>query len=153
MASRVNLSFKDPRTGLSFFYNVSEHVGPRPTIGVARTPSHEKVMKNSPDDVMLVQFFLRQICDASVERLPEPTGSFDVYTGFLIYYQQDLFGYDPDGIVTPARGLNYNEYSNYFIVRLNETFLEMKGKAAFEAIPSRPELRPTLRASLKSSAP
>lgn len=72
MASRVNLSFKDPRTGLSFFYNVSEHVGPRPTIGVARTPSHEKVMKNSPDDVMLVQFFLRQICDASVERLPEP---------------------------------------------------------------------------------
>jgi hypothetical protein len=156
MASRVNLPRPDFHVGLnvSFFYNVSDYVGPKFISGAVTSNSLLLRTKNLADDVQLVQFFLRETSDSvagsDVAQVPTPSGTFDAPTGFWIYHRQNLFGLTVDGVVSPAKGVVFGGGNPYFIVMLNSQFLADKGKAEFENIPNRSELSPSLRASLSA---
>jgi hypothetical protein len=134
---------------LSFIYNVSEHVGPPFISGAVRSSSPLLKVKNSFDDVQLVQFFLNAVGDPKVAATPTATGIFDVQTGFWIYHQQNLFGMSVDGVVSPAKGITFGGGAGFYLIgKLNSQFQLQFGQAAFEDIPNRPELGSSLRASL-----
>src|SRR5229473_1576572 len=120
MASRLEFGRPQPLlNGLSFIYNVSEHVGPKFISGAVRSSSPLLKVTNPFDDVQLVQFFLNAVGDPKVALTPTPTGVFDVQTGFWIYHQQNLFGGgDVDGVVSPAKGVTFAG-KFYFIGILN----------------------------------
>ncbi|MFN7934088.1 MAG: hypothetical protein U0R19_12230 [Bryobacteraceae bacterium] len=136
------LTALQPIAGMNYIYNVSSHVGCR------------RKCPNNPDDVQLVQFFIREIVPRFYEsqiipELPRLTGQIDGITAFYIYDIQRMGGtsMEVDGIVSPARGLVYAGSHPWLISVLN-----FKYKSFFpdlyDKIPFHPELRPTLRASL-----
>jgi hypothetical protein len=137
MAQRLTLG-KNP-VGLTFIYNVSQKVGYK--------------QSNLPDDVQLVQFFLREIGrtrpDVQMLGLPQPTGKFDALTGFYVYLWEH-YAHRPviDGIVSPAHGLTYAPQAAWVITDLNASYRNIS-KQGFETLHLNPELSPTLRASIQ----
>jgi hypothetical protein len=146
MAGKLVLSAGNA-AGMPFFYNVSKHVGPF------------KDNPNDPDDVQLVQFLIREGLKAkppSAARsglaIPTLSGQFDPTTGFWISLAQQSFRSKPgvtiDGIVSPARGQQYHPGCPWVIFSINLRLFEAAPKV-FLDLPNNPELRPSLRASLK----
>ncbi len=127
-----------------FFYNVSQHVGPR-----LSNP-------NNPDDVELVQFLVLKVMskigggNALSLGLPRLTRSFDAVTGFWIFrLQADTGSITIDGIVSPAKsdGL-YGPNSAWVIIRLNH-FFKLHFPSEFENLPDNPLLSISLRNSIR----
>jgi hypothetical protein len=148
MASRFILPGPSPIwNNLTYFYNVDGHVGPIFISGPSDSPSIK--VTNPFDDVQLVQFFLNSVGEPKIAPLPSPTGTFDVQTGFWIYHMQSLSFSTVDGVVSPATGRD-GTYQNkfYFIFNLNILFQAKFGQTAFDDIPNRPELGPSLRAAI-----
>ena len=130
-------------TSLSFFYNVTSHVGP-----LQSNP-------NLPDDVELVQFFIMKIMPKLVPAsnklgLPRLTRSFDAVTGFWIYRTQEGTGSQTiDGIVSPAKSDTlYAPNSAWTIVRFNSHF-QTQFPSEFANLPDNPLLSASLRASIR----
>lgn len=138
MAARLKLG---PNSiGMPFLYNVSQKVGYK--------------QPNLPDDVQLVQFLLKEAMkdrpDLVPLGIPRPTGKFDAVTGFYIYLWQH-FAHRPvlDGVVSPARGMNYSKNGVWVIADLNAT-LFTHSRQTFETIPQNQELSGSLRKSIEA---
>jgi hypothetical protein len=138
MAGRLKLAANP--TGMTFIYNVSQRVGFKEA--------------NLPDDVQLVQFFLREEMKSRADLLPLgiPTlsGKFDAVTGFYLYLWQNKAKRPiVDGVVSPAHGVHYggSASSVWLIVDLNNVFRTAK-PAEFEKLHENPELRASLRAAI-----
>jgi hypothetical protein len=128
---------------LPLIYNVSSPVGPGQT--------------NAPDDVFLVQFLMAQTIPGSTvlrvqAPLPPVNGTFDLVTGFWIYEIEFARAARKigliDGIVSPARGINYAPGQVWLIASLNLKFKQMFPDA-FDNLPNDPRLSPSLRAALQ----
>jgi len=138
MAERLQLG---PNSlGLSFIYNVSGRVGFK--------------QPNAPDDVQLVQFFLREEMKTRADLIPLgiPTlsGKFDAVTGFYLYLWQNKANRSVvDGIVSPAHGVQYGAAASsvWLIVDLNNV-LKTINPTGFEKLHTNPDLRASLRAAI-----
>jgi hypothetical protein len=141
MAARLKVN--PPQSGLSHIYNVTLHVG------------GAKTCSNLADDVMLVQFFLRELVpqlggDRKVQELPIVNGKFDGLTGFWIYHWQNSGEGSTavDGVISPAKGLTYSNSKAWVISQLNFVY-KKHFPQRFDRIPDTPEFTPSLRASLR----
>lgn len=142
MAARLRLN--PAQSGLSHIYNVTLHVG------------GTKSCSNLHDDVMLVQFFLRELVpkfgsDRKVQELPALSGKFDGLTGFWIYHWQNSGegSTEIDGVISPAKGLTYSSSKAWVIAQLNFSYKKVFPDR-FDRIPDTPEFSPSLRASLRA---
>lgn len=138
------MAFRSQQYGLTYIYNVTKHVGWDPD----KCP-------NLPDDVALVQFFLRELMPkmgprtAAVCGLPAVTSRFDAGTGFWIYHlQQGTTGMD--GIISPAKGVLYGGDA-WLISKLNYHF-KKHFPQRFDRLADEPDLPLTLRATLRIAA-
>jgi hypothetical protein len=99
-----------PYKGLSFIWNVSQHVG------------WKKTCPNRPTDVELCQFLFKQLHERGIigaavvgsAQPPTVTGVFDSALGFWIYLEQDVPGATADGVISPAKGVSYG--SNVWLI-------------------------------------
>lgn len=137
------LKFSQTNQGLNFIYNVSGHVG------------DARSCPNAPDDVQLVQFFIKELIPKfdpaggrKIKELPRVTGQFDALTGFWIYNVQSSNEevVQVDGIISPAKGVMYGVKA-WTIAGLNYKYKQFFPDR-FEKLHLNPELSPTLRASI-----
>lgn len=136
------LKFASPDNGLAHIYNVSARVGA------------PKSCPNQPDDVQLVQLFLRDLMPvmakgSSIQQYPTLSGRMDAVTAFWIYHLQNSSGEitTVDGIVSPAQGVGFGQ-KVWFISGLNYKYNQYFPDR-FNKLPENPELSPSLRASLR----
>ena len=143
----TRLKLSRPVSGLSYFYNVSGHVG--------WVPGNE----NNPDDEQLVQFLLREIlmrgggmAPGSWD-FPDLSGKMDAVTGFWIFVQQrgERGRLTIDGVVSPARGGATYGTKEWTIVSLNSDYKTLYREDALAKIPSNPQLRISLRQALQKT--
>jgi hypothetical protein len=111
---------------------------------------------NTPDDVELVQFLLREFwkrtgVDTVFNDVPALTRKMDVVTAFwLLRFQRALDQVEtPDGVVSPAHGAQYSPGKDWTIVDLKGMYNQLFGAEAFARIPINPELSGTLRQQLQ----
>jgi hypothetical protein len=128
---------------MDYIFNVSNRVGPN--------------QPNQRDDVLLVQFLLREymtrpeLTGSPLFPLPTVSGDFDIPTALWIYYQQ-LLGkkQNPtailDGIVSPARGIFYNTKTgdSWYIANLNYS-LKSSNSRRFDAMRDDPIIKPIIK--------
>jgi hypothetical protein len=150
VASRLDLSSPWRRNGtqMTYIYNVDGHVGPY------------RSNENFPDDVELVQFFLREylkkdpsgrIAQNVFRTLPTLSRQMDVVTAYWIIRWQDTHTdtYTVDGIVSPARGVTYGGLKIWQICSFNLLYKQIFGEEAFARIPINSELSLSLRKALQ----
>lgn len=140
------LSFA-PQNGLSFIWNVSQHVG------------WKKTCPNRPTDVELCQFLLKELVEKGIigstvigsAKAPQVNGVFDSTLGFWIYLEQDTPGATADGVISPAKGISYG--ANVWLI----TWLNNQYRKAFpqsyETLHLDSRLSMGLRAELSKSTP
>ncbi len=141
------LVFPYPQRGLSFIWNVSQHVGSK------------KTCPNRPTDVELSQFFFQELFKAGIiggdvpggAKPPAVNGSFDATLGFWIFLEQDSPGAVKDGVMSPAKGFSYGS-NVWLIVWLNYHYMK-NFPDSFANLDKDPRLSMTLRSELSKTTP
>jgi hypothetical protein len=147
MAYKLVLPY--PQKGMTFLWNVSQHVGAL------------KTCPNRTTDVELCQFFFKELVDggfigstivgSAKAPIIQVNGVFDSVLGFWIYLEQDVPGAVKDGIISPAKGVSYGT-SMWLISWLNGTYRK-HFPDAFANLDKDIRLSPGLRADLVRTQP
>jgi hypothetical protein len=146
MASKLTL--KQPYQGMSFIWNVSEHVGDNTSC------------PNRTTDVDLVKILLGETIRGRPPgwlhgacRSPlVVNGLMDAYTAYWIRIFNG--GHDKSaaiadaGIISPARGASLSPSDSWTIVKLNWAFKQANARGWAE-LPNHPQVKATLKAELQ----
>jgi hypothetical protein len=140
MAARLPLK----SSSLPFIWNVSARVGPG-----TENP-------NNSTDVELLKVLLAilmnqpQIAKFGISGnslRPTRDGKFDTILGFWIYRMQQLGSANLDGIVSPAKGVNFAANSPWVIVSFND-YARQADAAVWQSLSKNTSLSAQLRAEL-----